>query len=106
MRIIAILNGENAARKHRKDYFSDKSAKRVRLVSLTYVVVGCFPLGRVRYFTAGPSFKRPNFEARMRMKLTSYRRKDQVHLLDLLGVGLIDATWPARLPTPLADRLQ
>ena len=44
--------------------------------------------------------------ALVRMKLVSYRRKDQVHLLDLIGVGLIDATWPARFPPPLGDRLQ
>jgi hypothetical protein len=40
------------------------------------------------------------------MKLTSYRRKDQVHLLDMLEIGLIDATWPARFPPELAARLQ
>lgn len=45
-------------------------------------------------------------EAVVRMKLTSYRRKDQVHLLDMLDVGLIDATWPARYPAQLAVRLQ
>ncbi|HWB11619.1 MAG TPA: nucleotidyltransferase family protein [Pirellulales bacterium] len=45
-------------------------------------------------------------EALVRMKLTAYRRKDQVYLLDLIGVGLVDATWPARLPPPLGDRLQ
>ncbi len=45
-------------------------------------------------------------EALVTMKLTSYRRKDQVHVQDLIGVGLIDGTWPARLPPPLGDRLQ
>ena len=45
-------------------------------------------------------------EAVVRMKLTSYRRKDQVHLLDMLDVGLIDAAWPARSPAELAARLQ
>jgi hypothetical protein len=40
------------------------------------------------------------------MKLTSYRLKDRVHILDMIGVGLLDATWPARLPAPLGDRLQ
>lgn len=39
-------------------------------------------------------------------KLTAFRRKDQVHLLDLLQVKLIDASWIARLPAPLAARLQ
>lgn len=40
------------------------------------------------------------------MKLIAYRRKDQVHLQDLIGVGLVDATWPARFPAPLGERLQ
>src|SRR5882672_4278142 len=44
--------------------------------------------------------------ALVRMKLMSWRLKDRVHLLDMIDVGLIDATWPARLPPPLADRLQ
>jgi hypothetical protein len=42
----------------------------------------------------------------VRMKLTSFRRKDQVHLLDMLDVGLIDASWTRRLPDDLAARLQ
>jgi GrpB-like predicted nucleotidyltransferase (UPF0157 family) len=45
-------------------------------------------------------------EPLVRMKLTSYRRKDQVHLLDMIGIGLIDASWPARFPAELAERLQ
>jgi hypothetical protein len=42
----------------------------------------------------------------VRMKLTSFRRKDQVHILDLIDVGLVDASWPARLEPALAARLQ
>ncbi|MDD4889190.1 MAG: nucleotidyltransferase family protein [Phycisphaerae bacterium] len=45
-------------------------------------------------------------EALVRMKLTSFRRKDQVHLLDMLEVGLIDATWTNRFGLELAARLQ
>ena len=44
--------------------------------------------------------------ALVRMKLTSWRLKDRVHLLDMIQVGLIDPTWPARLPPSLAGRLQ
>jgi hypothetical protein len=44
--------------------------------------------------------------ALVQTKLTSWRLKDRVHLLDMIQVGLIDATWPARLPPPLAARLQ
>jgi hypothetical protein len=40
------------------------------------------------------------------MKLNSYRRKDQTHLQDMIGVGLIDATWPARFEPSLGERLQ
>ena len=42
----------------------------------------------------------------VRMKLTSYRRKDQTHVQDMIGVGLIDGSWPARFETPLNQRLQ
>jgi hypothetical protein len=47
-----------------------------------------------------------SLEAIVRMKLTSYRRKDQVHLQDLLEVGLIDQSWVARFEPELAHRLQ
>ena len=40
------------------------------------------------------------------MKLTSFRLKDRVHLLDMIGVGLVDASWLPRLPNELSARLQ
>jgi len=54
---------------------------------------------------AGP-FHVVDLEPLVRMKLASYRLKDRVHLLDMIGVGLIDATWPVRFPPELARRLQ
>jgi hypothetical protein len=51
-------------------------------------------------------YKHLDLEALVRMKLTSYRLKDQVHLQDMLDVELIDATWPARFPGELGSRLQ
>ena len=51
-------------------------------------------------------FRLITLEALVRMKLTSFRRKDQVHLTDLLDVGLVDASWMKRLPPELAARLQ
>lgn len=42
----------------------------------------------------------------VRMKLNSFRRKDQTHLLDMIGVGLIDASWPAKFEGLLGERLQ
>jgi len=44
--------------------------------------------------------------ALVRMKLTSFRLKDQVHLQDLVRVGLVDATWCDRFPMVLAERLR
>jgi hypothetical protein len=52
------------------------------------------------------SYRVLSLEAVVRMKLTSNRDKDRMHLRDMLGVGLIDATWPARYPPELAARLQ
>jgi hypothetical protein len=40
------------------------------------------------------------------MKLTSFRLKDRVHLLDMIGVGIIDDSWLPRLPAELAARLK
>jgi hypothetical protein len=51
-------------------------------------------------------FRVVSLRALVQMKLTSFRDKDRTHLRDLIGVGLIDATWPARLPPDLAARLQ
>lgn len=51
-------------------------------------------------------FQVANLEALMRMKLIAWRDKDRTHLRDMIGVGLLDSTWPARLPPPLGARLQ
>lgn len=45
-------------------------------------------------------------EALVRMKLTSYRRKDQVHILDMISIGIIDDSWLEQLSPELAVRLQ
>ncbi len=51
-------------------------------------------------------FRVLSLEALVQIKLTAFRRKDQVHLGDLLDIGLIDETWKARYPPELAERLQ
>ena len=51
-------------------------------------------------------FRVLRLDALVSMKLTSYRLKDKVHLMDLLDVGLIDDTWFARLPSELHAQLQ
>jgi hypothetical protein len=70
---------------------------------------------RPEYATAAPDvaesekpggFRVLTLEALVRMKLTSFRRKDQVHLLDMLEIGLIDGGWKSRFDPQLAARLQ
>lgn len=51
-------------------------------------------------------FQVATLPALLKMKLIAWRDKDRTHLRDLIGVGLVDATWPARLPPPLGERLQ
>src|SRR5216684_3951098 len=45
-------------------------------------------------------------ESLVLMKLMSNRRKDQVHVQDMIGVGLIDPSWLTKLPPELAVRLK
>ena len=52
----------------------------------------------------GPEYTVATLDALVRMKLTSFRLKDKVHLLDLLDVGLIDEDWCDRLTPELAAR--
>jgi hypothetical protein len=56
--------------------------------------------------TSFTAFRVLDLESLVQMKLTAYRRKDQVHLLDMIDVGLIDESWPAKYPSELASRLQ
>lgn len=46
------------------------------------------------------------FEKLVKMKLTSFRRKDQVHLLDLISIGMVDSSWLGRFSPILQTRLQ
>ncbi len=51
-------------------------------------------------------FQVASLEALVRMKLIAFRDKDRTHLRDMIGVGLLDAAWPARFPPLLEARLQ
>ena len=70
---------------------------------------------RPEYFEYAPDVDAPiidkdirvlPLEALVRMKLTSFRDKDRAHLRDMIEVGLIDASWCAKLSAELAARLQ
>lgn len=52
------------------------------------------------------TFRVLRLDALVRMKLTSFRDKDRTHLRDMIGVGLVDESWPARLSGVLGSRLQ
>jgi putative nucleotidyltransferase-like protein len=64
------------------------------------------PTPDVTEVESGPAYRMLALDALVRMKLTSFRLKDHVHLLDMLGVGLINASWLTRLPPELAARLR
>ncbi len=42
----------------------------------------------------------------VRMKLNAFRRKDQMHLLDMISLGMIDESWLDRFPEDLRVRLE
>lgn len=44
--------------------------------------------------------------ALVQIKLTAFRDKDRTHLRDMIDVGLIDQSWPARFDPVLGSRLQ
>lgn len=52
------------------------------------------------------TFRLLSLDALVRMKLTSFRDKDRVHLRDLMEVGLVDESWLERVPAALRTRLQ
>jgi hypothetical protein len=68
------------------------------------------------YIESVPGFSEPTITAEgillapvpdlVRMKLTSFRLKDKVHLLDMDSVGLITPGIEATLSNPLRNRLQ
>jgi len=64
------------------------------------------PAPDVEPYHPHPKFRLVPLERLVEMKLNSYRRKDQVHLLDLIQVGLVDESWVEKFPAVLAARLQ
>lgn len=57
----------------------------------------CVEMDAIRFAT---------LDALVRNKLSSYRLKDRMHLVDLIQIGLVDSAWTRRLPPILAARLQ
>jgi hypothetical protein len=51
-------------------------------------------------------FQTVELDTLVRMKLNAFRRKDQVHLLDMISLGMIDHTWLVKYPEHLRLRLE
>src|SRR5262249_48984436 len=51
-------------------------------------------------------FRVITLESLLIMKLMSNRDKDRTHVREMIDVGLIDASWLAKLPRVLAERLK
>ena len=85
-----------------------KPSRGVHLLFANEKVKESYPLPTADVTESVPAanYRVVSLEALVDMKLNSYRRKDQVHLLDLLGIGLIDQSWCSRLCPEHAERLQ
>ena len=67
---------------------------------------GPVPAPEVGESEATPLFRVLALESLVKMKLTSFRLKDRMHILDMIDVGLVDETWLPRLPAELSSRLK
>jgi hypothetical protein len=65
-----------------------------------------YPAPEIETVDDPAKFRVIKLEALVLMKLMSNRRKDQVHLQDLIDAKLLDASWLDKLAPPLAARLQ
>jgi hypothetical protein len=94
------------------DMFLDGLAAKAR--DAVHVVFGgekvrpeyLLPAPDVTESEPGQGYRVLNLDALVRMKLTSFRRKDQVHIQDMIAAKLVDASWCDRLQPSLADRLR
>jgi hypothetical protein len=57
-------------------------------------------------YSENSEFRHLTLEALVRMKLVANRPKDQTHIQDMLSVGLIDAAWTEKYPSPLKERFE
>ena len=52
------------------------------------------------------TFRLLSLDGLVRMKLTSFRDKDRMHLRDLINVNLVDDSWLNRVPPALRSKLR
>ena len=68
--------------------------------------IGDEPNPDIEPWVRANDFRAIALETLVRMKLNAFRDKDRVHLRDMISLGLIDSSWPARYPEPFQKRLQ
>jgi hypothetical protein len=95
--VLMFLDGENA-----------KPSEAIHLLLSGEKTRADYPLPAPDLTTVDDpaGFRVITLEALVVMKLMSNRRKDQLHVEDMIGVGLIDRDWLAKLPPVLAERLK
>ena len=64
------------------------------------------PTPAVKESEHAEEFQVLSLEALVRMKLTSNRDKDRMHVRDFVDARLVDSSWPDRFPPVLAERLR
>lgn len=64
------------------------------------------PAPEIRTGNAPADFRVADLETLVVMKLLSNRDKDRTHLRDLIGVGLVEASWLTKVPSEVVDRLK
>lgn len=95
------------------DFFRD--GQKSKFADSVHVILGGKKV-RQEYATAAPTPDQSvlfpagvrilNLASLLTMKLTSFRLKDQVHILDLIGVGLVDESFMDQVPEVLRPRLR
>jgi hypothetical protein len=111
-RMRAVLEPEGYRYRHVAglDMFLDpegtKAREAVHLVLANHRTDAGFELPGVEDSVRFGAYRVLTLEALVKSKLIANRRKDQVHLLDMVSLSLIDETWPVRFEPELGARLQ
>lgn len=64
------------------------------------------PVPNIDHYALMENARTLPFDELVKMKLTSFRRKDQVHLLDMISINMLDENSPAKFSPELGRRLQ
>ena len=75
------------------------AGEKVRSVDLV-------PAPEIGESEATPFYRVVALESLVKMKLTSFRDKDRMHLRDMIDVNLVDESWLTRFPAELSSRLK